>query len=287
MELQKGFTGLEVIIVVAIVGMLGTGTAVVVDDAKPGDFLYELDLALEDFQDSFVTDPVDKFELSIERTKERLEELGQVEDAHDDSAESDEHIEEALRRSSESLKRAQDVVIDVSEDEGFSLNELERVPALLAELDQTQSEREAVVTRLRQEVEDGEVKTRIELEDGETTRVVRIETKEEDDGSTKERLKVYEIDEKGVEIKVTDIETHSSDSSEKSLDSNDSDDHDDDNDGDNDDHDDDKGDSSEKSSDSDDSDDNGDDNDGDNEEDEDDSLNLRIVGIVEGLFSRK
>lgn len=63
-ENSHGFTGIEVLVVLAFIGMVGGGTVVASDGARPGDALFSIDLAMERLQERFVDEnnPVRKLE---------------------------------------------------------------------------------------------------------------------------------------------------------------------------------------------------------------------------------
>jgi len=209
-----GFTGIEVLVVLVIVGVLGGGTTVAANNARPGDALFGLDLAIENLQERLTSDPVKKFELKVRQARERaveLESLGE-ELKTEASERAQERVQVALGLTNQALRQAEERVSDLAQtipaaDQSQAATTLKRVSDLLQQLQENREETSSKLTRLKEEIKDDEVKQRIETVTDGVGQEVRVEQKTDDDGNVERRVKVYQTDPvTGEEVKILDIE---------------------------------------------------------------------------------
>lgn len=211
---QKGFTGIEILVVLTVLSVLGSGAVVASDNARPGDALFGLDQALENIQERVTLDPVRKFELKVKRAQERAQELAELEQENETlpSLETEGRVTQATELTNQALQQAEATVSNLAEsipasDRSNAPETLQRVSALLQSLQQTKQETQQRITKLKDEVKDDETKQKLETMDAQGNRqVVKTEEKvDSETGATERRVKVYQINPDGTETKVLDI----------------------------------------------------------------------------------
>lgn len=102
------------ILSLVIVLALGTGTAFAADRAKPGDFLFGVDQALERAHLSFTLNTETKAKVAADIAEERQEEQQELEKENRLAAldEANRHVDEALGQASETLEQVRDDIDD-------------------------------------------------------------------------------------------------------------------------------------------------------------------------------
>lgn len=213
-KLRRGFTGIEILVAITVLGVLGGGTAVAADNAKPGDALFAVDRALENLQERTTNNPVRKFELKVNRAQERAQELAALEEENETSPnqQTAERIGQATELTNNALQQAQQTVSTLARsvpanEQSSAQESLQKVSTLLQSLQQTQQETRQRVSKLKSEIKDNETKQKLETvaENG-LRQVVKTEEKvDPETGEVERRVKVYQINRDGTETKVLDV----------------------------------------------------------------------------------
>lgn len=213
-KLRRGFTGIEILVAITVLGVLGGGTAVAADNAKPGDALFAVDRALENLQERTTNNPVRKFELKVNRAQERAQELAELEEENETSPnqQTAERIGQATELTNNALQQAQQTVSTLARsvpanEQSSAQESLQKVSTLLQSLQQTQQETRQRVSKLKSEIKDNETKQKLETvaENG-LRQVVKTEEKvDPETGEVERRVKVYQINRDGTETKVLDV----------------------------------------------------------------------------------
>lgn len=215
MTTRRGFTGVEILVALTVLGVLGGGVVAAADRSKPGDLLFPLDRAVEVLRERTASDPVRQFELRVKHAKERARELSQLEKENESSPtkQTAERVVQAAKLTTQALQQAQQTVSTLSEripasEQSRAQESLQKVLTLLQSLQQVQQETSQRVSKLKAEVEDNETKQKLESVDVNGSRQV-LKTEVEIDpetGEIKRRVKVYRINPDGTETKVLDVE---------------------------------------------------------------------------------
>ncbi|MCA9390304.1 hypothetical protein KC571_02765 [candidate division WWE3 bacterium] len=208
-----GFAGIEILLVVALIGVLGSGTIVVSDTAVPGDLLYSVDTSVEELQERFITDPEAKLEFRLKQAEERADELATLEKEIQSVAEDVSHqeLDVALNDSQYSYDKAEELVASITSsvetsNTSSSNEKLYRLEQLLQHLQQTQQVHRAVLAKLKPKVENPEILAKILALENEVLQRVRIEEEiDPDTGDLVSRIKVYKIDPSGEEELILDL----------------------------------------------------------------------------------
>lgn len=108
-------------IIIAVVLLGSTGTAIAADQSKPGDALFGLDQVLENVRLKLTLSDTAKADLAVEIAQERAEELNQLKQEEGDNAPTDAVLQDAESETDHALQQARETLSGVQsklEDQG-------------------------------------------------------------------------------------------------------------------------------------------------------------------------